>query len=280
MIKNLAIRALSGGIYVGLIIAALVSGQLWVGLLCALFAVLGLFEFYRLAGNIKGHISVTVLDILAGLVAFYAIIALFAGCQSAKIAVFIYGVYFVARVIVQVFSEDFDPLKRLSASLMGHIYVALPLALLVCIYIMSPALAAIIFGLIWINDTGAYLVGISIGRHRLFPRVSPKKSWEGLFGGILFTIGGGILCATMIPKVTPFYGIGQFIMLAVVVSLAATFGDLLESTLKRSAGVKDSGKLIPGHGGMLDRIDSLLLVVPTVMILTVGMNIFKSLFCN
>lgn len=274
--KNLIIRALSGAVYVGIIVAAIIFGTPWVCLLCALFTGVGLFEYYRIAGNIKGHVSVTVLDIIAGLVLFCAIFAHLSDHIHWEMeATFFYGVCLVARIVVQVFSEDFDPVKRLAASVMGHLYIAVPLALLCGIYIVSPALAMILFIMIWLNDTGAYLVGVSIGKHRLFPRVSPKKSWEGLFGGILFTIGAGIYLAFSFPKVTPFFGVTQFIVLSVTVSLAATFGDLLESTFKRSAGVKDSGNIIPGHGGLLDRIDSLLLVVPTVSLLMMGMNLFS-----
>ena len=274
--KNLIIRAISGAVYVGLIVAAIIFGTQWLLLLCAVFTGVGLFEYYRIAANIKGHIAVTVLDIVAGLVFFYAIFDhLFGRLEFEMEASFIYGVYFVARIIVQVFSEDFDPVKRIAASIMGHLYVALPLALLCGIYTVSPALVMIIFIMIWLNDTGAYLVGITLGRHRLFPRVSPKKSWEGLFGGIIFSIGAGIYLAYAFPKVTPFFGVGEFVALAITVSLAATFGDLFESTIKRSAGVKDSGNIIPGHGGLLDRIDSLLLVVPTVALLMLGMRLFS-----
>ena len=277
--KNLLIRSLSAIVYAGLIFAALIYGELWVSLLFAIFAGIGLFEFYRLASNVKGHISVTVIDIIAGLVAYFAIYAYNAGVPYADLAILVYGIYFIARIIIQVFSEDFDPLKRLSASLMGHIYVSMPVALLSSTYLSSPALVLLIFLMIWVNDTFAYLVGMAFGRHRLFPRVSPKKSWEGFAGGIVFTIALGVAFTYLFPKITPFYGVGQFVMLGVVVSLAATFGDLLESTLKRAAGVKDSGTIIPGHGGMLDRIDSLLLVVPTVTILLMAMNAFSS-FCQ
>jgi phosphatidate cytidylyltransferase len=117
------------------------------------------------------------------------------------------------------------------------------------------------FALIWINDTGAYCVGSTLGKHRLCERLSPKKSWEGFWGGMLFCIIASLIYAYI--SKTPMLA---NLILAVIVSAFATLGDLFESMLKRSAGVKDAGNIIPGHGGVLDRIDSLLFVAPAVAI--------------
>ena len=118
------------------------------------------------------------------------------------------------------------------------------------------------FMFIWINDTGAFCVGSLIGRRRLFERISPKKSWEGFWGGLVFCIAFSIFFALVFDKFFYNLPVNIFIAFAIVVSVFATFGDLFESLLKRSAGVKDSGKIMPGHGGILDRIDSLLMVGP------------------
>ena len=117
------------------------------------------------------------------------------------------------------------------------------------------------FAFIWISDTGAYMVGCLIGKHRLFERISPKKSWEGFFGGLGLSIIIAALAARFIPDgYVLLSGYAQWIVFAVLVTIFSTWGDLCESLIKRTVGVKDSGKLIPGHGGILDRIDSLLLV--------------------
>ena len=119
--------------------------------------------------------------------------------------------------------------------------------------------------MIWMNDTGAFLVGCTIGKHRLFERISPKKSWEGFWGGMFFCVMTGVGYYYLISEVpATINSLPFFIILGIIVSVFATFGDLVESMFKRSVGVKDSGNLIPGHGGILDRIDSLLFVIPAV----------------
>jgi len=125
-----------------------------------------------------------------------------------------------------------------------------------------------IFILIWVNDSFAYLVGKSIGRTKLFPAVSPKKTWEGTIGGFIFTMGAAYIMARYEPIVNPL----QWMILAAVIVITGSLGDLIESKLKRGAGVKDSGAILPGHGGMLDRLDSLVFAAPfaylTLMIFT------------
>ena len=122
-----------------------------------------------------------------------------------------------------------------------------------------------VFVLIWLNDTGAFCVGSLFGRHRLFERISPKKSWEGFFGGLIFCLVAAAILKTCFGEYFP--GMGMLLMLGLgaVVSVFGTWGDLVESLIKRTLGVKDSGHVLPGHGGILDRIDSLLLVIPAVL---------------
>ena len=118
--------------------------------------------------------------------------------------------------------------------------------------------------MIWLNDTGAYCTGSLLGRHKMFPRVSPKKSWEGFAGGLLFCVAAavGAWCFGI-----QGWDLWQWLVAGAVACAASTYGDLFESLLKRNAGIKDSGNLIPGHGGILDRIDSLLMVAPAFMLL-------------
>lgn len=126
--------------------------------------------------------------------------------------------------------------------------------------LFSPGIIIGFFLLIWANDTGAYLVGISVGRHKLFERISPKKSWEGFIGGIITAAFAGWLLAGWLGVVDRFH----WILIALIVSIAGTFGDLAESMLKRSVGAKDSGSILPGHGGFLDRFDSAIFSFPLV----------------
>ena len=119
---------------------------------------------------------------------------------------------------------------------------------------------------IWLYDTGAYCVGMLLGRHRLFERISPKKSWEGVIGGIIACVAGAYVTNYWFDEFFQVPDINVWVGLSVVVAVFATFGDLVESLIKRTVGVKDSGNILPGHGGILDRIDSLLLVAPAVLI--------------
>jgi phosphatidate cytidylyltransferase len=124
----------------------------------------------------------------------------------------------------------------------------------------SPGIIIGFFILLWTNDTAAYLTGITFGKHRLFERLSPKKSWEGFLGGLIGTIGMGYLISGWLGVVDK----PGWIIISVIVSVAGTYGDLIESMLKRSIGVKDSGTIMPGHGGFLDRFDSVVISFPMV----------------
>jgi phosphatidate cytidylyltransferase len=138
------------------------------------------------------------------------------------------------------------------------VYIALPIVQLQYLYRQYHLFPLIIFAFLWINDTMAYIIGSFIGKHPLSP-VSPKKTWEGTIGGIVLTIAVGAIAAHVWPLLPV-----NFMAIAGCAAIAGTFGDLLESKLKRMAGVKDSGTIMPGHGGALDRFDSLLLTVPVV----------------
>jgi phosphatidate cytidylyltransferase len=124
----------------------------------------------------------------------------------------------------------------------------------------SPGIIIGFFLLIWANDTGAYLAGVSIGKHRLMESISPKKTWEGFFGGLLTAVLVSWLLSAWLGVV----GTTGWIVISLIVSVAGTYGDLIESMLKRSGGVKDSGTILPGHGGFLDRFDSTIISFPLV----------------
>ena len=182
----------------------------------------------------------------------------------AEVWVTVIGILFAVRVIMQLYLHTTDPVRDIALSGMSVVYVALPLTAAVWFYyLFGPQVLLLVFIMIWLNDTGAFLVGSMIGRHRLFERLSPKKSWEGFWGGLLFCVLAGWLANMFFPG---YFGGSPllYVILGIVVSVFSTWGDLFESMLKRTVGVKDSGNILPGHGGMLDRIDSLLFVVPAV----------------
>lgn len=233
-----------------------------------LFAALGINEMLRMDGQQDTESwLVMAIDMLGGaglVVAFHLL-----NDDSVRNGLWLLPIagYMVVRFIVQLYRPRQNALHSLERSLFTVGYVALPIALLNSIIaITAPRILLAVFIFIWINDTGAFLVGITLGRHRLFERISPKKSWEGFFGGLAACVAAAFAFDKWCNEFFQVPEIATWIGLSIVVCLAATMGDLVESLIKRTVGVKDSGKLIPGHGGVLDRIDSLLLVSPAVLI--------------
>lgn len=274
--KKILVRAASGSIYVALIVAALLlqSPYLFYGLF-AIFTVLGIIELHHLVDNNSRHkLLVIILDCFGGVMLFSAFF-LHGQKYPSPHAVSLYELftalcitYIVARIILQIYIKADNALQSFAHSCLAQIYVALPLAMLNTIYFCSSKLLLAIFIMIWLNDTGAFCVGSLLGRHRLFERISPKKSWEGFWGGLAFSAIAGFLLYYFDEEL---FGphmllpLEAFIVLGIIVPVFATWGDLAESLLKRTVHVKDSGHLIPGHGGILDRIDSLLLVSPVIV---------------
>lgn len=275
--KNLLLRSFTGIIYIGVIVAGILLGGWYLLVMCLLLGILGLAEFYGLSHkSIARHpISFLLLDLIgACLLIFHS----FDLCKQifvhninitttdVLLSAMPYACYMIARFILQLYSRETNPLNSLAYTIMGQLYIAVPFALLPLLYYYtSPYLVLAMFILIWLNDTGAFIVGCTIGRHRLFPRISPKKSWEGFFGGLAFCIGAAFVFHYAFPQHFGTFNVIDLVGLSVIVSAFATWGDLIESLIKRTVNVKDSGNLLPGHGGMLDRIDSLLCVIPTTL---------------
>ncbi len=173
---------------------------------------------------------------------------------------------FAALFIAPLYQKQEKPFVGIALTLLGVVYVALPFVAFFSLgFRAGPAYDYRIplgFMLIlWGNDTGAYLVGRFVGRHRLFERISPKKTWEGLAGGIALALATALVLAHYFPVLATW----QWASMALIISFFGTYGDLVESMLKRSQQVKDSGALLPGHGGLLDRFDGLLLAAPAVL---------------
>ena len=178
-------------------------------------------------------------------------------------------------MVVELYRREEKPFDSLAHTFFSVLYTGIPLSMfpfsafsgsgLVTLLphnleTFSPGIIIGFFLLIWVNDTGAYLVGVTAGRHRLFERISPKKSWEGFFGGVILAATAGWFLAGWLGVVDRLH----WVVIALIVSVAGTYGDLVESMLKRSIGVKDSGTIMPGHGGFLDRFDSAIISFPLV----------------
>ena len=156
------------------------------------------------------------------------------------------------------------PFRGAAFTFLGITYIALPFSLLNVILFQSGVytfeLGIGFLFILWANDTGAYFTGVRFGKRKLFERISPKKSWEGFIGGLAFAIGMGFLMAEF-TDVLPTW---KWVVISIIIVIGGTYGDLIESSFKRSIEIKDSGRLIPGHGGFLDRFDGLLLAVPLI----------------
>lgn len=270
--KNFILRTISGAVYVALIIVSILlldNSPIAFSVLMGLFITLGINEIYSMTRKEENESwMIIMIDILGGIGIFVALYYMSIEETSTQgLWLMPVAFYMVARSIVQLYRPKQNAVHSLMRSFFSILYVALPLGMLNSIIAMtSPRTLLGIFCFIWLNDTGAFLSGITLGRHKLFKRVSPKKSWEGFIGGVLFCIAGAFASYNWLNDFFQCPQLAVWLGLSIVVALAATFGDFVESLIKRTLEVKDSGNLIPGHGGILDRIDSLLLVAPATFI--------------
>ena len=254
--KNLIIRAITGILFIGIIIGAILYSKYTLLALLLVITTLTLTEFYRLIEGSNSPKITLFVNILGG---NYLTLSLYLYASDilpafSKGVVFIpYLIYFLCCFIIQLYMKDKDPITRWSHSFMGQVYIALPIGLLSFLafepsstfLFYNPWLLLSFFAFIWINDTGAFLVGSAIGKKRLFERISPKKSWEGFWGGIAFNLVLAYILSTQFNVLSQLEWYG----LAITVSIFATLGDLCESLLKRTLQIKDSGSILPGHGG-------------------------------
>ena len=270
---NLIKRILSGVIYIALIVTAILlldNSPVMYLLVFPLLIVLGISEMVTMAKEEETQSwLVNIIDMLGGVGLFVAFYLHYEGTtvQSRALWLLPIAIYLLLRTIVQLYRPRQNAVHSLERSFFSLGYIALPVAMLNCIMsITAPRLLLGMFMFIWLYDTGAYCVGMLLGRHRLFERISPKKSWEGVIGGVLACVAGSYITYYWFDEFFQVPDLTTWMGLSVVIAVFATFGDLVESLIKRTVGVKDSGHLLPGHGGILDRIDSLLLVAPAVLI--------------
>ena len=271
MKSNFLLRAITGVIFVAVLVGCILGGPISFTILFALISALTINEF----GNIVNRMEHTRMNkpksILAGLFLFlcFGYIGVVPGANE----IFIPYLFLILDLFIsELYKKQPNPLNNWAYAMMSQIYIALSFALLnVLAYHSSatesvsqynPILPLSIFIFNWVNDTGAYCTGMLFGKHRLFERISPKKSWEGSIGGAVFSI----IAAIVLAHFFTFLSTGVWIGLGLTVVVFGTWGDLTESLMKRTLGIKDSGNILPGHGGMLDRFDSTLMAVPAAVV--------------
>ena len=266
-VKDLITRAGAGMVYRLVILLGVLGGRF--SFLAVFGSILGvaLFEFYRMVEKDTSHAISKIFNITLGGLIFLSVFLYLEQINRFSLSVMIL-VYLLVLIASAIFIRRNDILHGIIYSVFGQLYITMPLSLLMLISYSCqditassgeewiPILALFVF--IWVNDTAAYFIGSLIGKHKLIEHISPKKSVEGFVAGILFTMLASLIFARLFPEFSILFWIG----FAAVVSLFGTLGDLFESLIKRTCTVKDTGQLIPGHGGILDRIDSLLVAVP------------------
>ena len=280
--KNLIVRTITGIIFVAAIVASFLRPDAMV-LLFSIVTGMTIWEFTGLVNQRPGVTVNRFISTVAGVYFFFAMTYfcsdLYGG--AAKSVVFIpYLITIIYLLVAELYLKQEDPINDWAYTMLAQMYIALPFSLLnVLAFTATPGgqvafntlLPLSIFVFLWVNDTGAYCVGSLIGRHKLFPRISPAKSWEGSIGGAVFVLGAAWLAS--------YYDDGMLTLpawlgLGLVVVLFGTWGDLVESLMKRTLGVKDSGNILPGHGGMLDRFDSSLMAIPAAVVYLYTLSLF------
>ena len=275
--KNLWVRAVSGVVLLAIVLGTILWSKWSFGALLLMIILGGEWEFYRMAEK-AGYSPQKTLGLVAGAIVMTVAFALMwffdtESTLSNKYLVLTVGLMLYIMMLVplmficELYRKSATPIANIGSTLTGVVYVALPMSLLFFIPLLlghgvwNPWTLLFYFFIIWANDVCAYLFGITLGKHRLFERISPKKSWEGFIGGLIGAMAMGYIAATAMGG-DHFKWIGM----ALIAAITGVFGDLVESLFKRSVDVKDSGRIIPGHGGWLDRFDALILSVPFVFI--------------
>lgn len=275
--KKFLIRVATGLVFVAVLLAAILYNNISFGVLFALITCLAVNEFCNLVHEYKKTTFSTAVAVIGGMYLFFAFFMM--DKVKEPFMLFIpYLILVVYNFVRELYKIEGSRMDNFAFFALSQLYAALPFALLNILtgigqsaynYIMPLS----IFIFLWCSDSGAYCVGSCIGRTRLFERISPKKSWEG-------SIGGGVvalIAAYVISLYFPAFSTLEWMGMAAVVVVTGTWGDLIESCMKREMGIKDSGNILPGHGGVLDRFDSALLAIPSVVVYFYLLEAFKTL---
>ncbi len=281
--SNLIVRTITGTLFVAAVVVSFLN-PVAMALLFALVTGLTVWEF---TGLVNARQGVDTNRLICTVAAVYLFLAMIGFCSSlTPPTVFIpYLLTIIYLLVAELYAKNSDPVSTWAYTMMTQLYIALPFSMLgVLAFRATPDGTAYtylmplsVFILLWVNDSGAYCCGSLLGRHKLFPRISPGKSWEGSVGGAVFAVAA----ALVVGHLAEHYGVNdlglgpvEWAGLGLVVVVFGTWGDLVESLFKRTLGIKDSGNILPGHGGMLDRFDSALLALPAAVVYLYTLTLF------
>ena len=281
--KNFIVRTITGIMLVAAIVASFLRPEAMV----LLFSIVTGLTIWEFTGLVNEREDVTVNRFICTVAGIYFFFSMTYFCSdlyggSAKSVVFIpYLVTIIYLLVAELYLKQADPIQDWAYTMFSQLYIALPFSLLNVLAFtaannglvaFNTLLPLSVFVFLWVNDSGAYCVGSLLGRHKLFPRISPGKSWEGSVGGAVFVLAAAYAISYYLDGsmlTTP-----QWLGLGLVVVVFGTWGDLVESLFKRTLGIKDSGNILPGHGGMLDRFDSSLLAIPAAVVYLYTLSLF------
>lgn len=259
--KNLILRSITGALFVCIVIGSIFLSSELFGVLFLLFTIVGTYELIRMSQLVTAVSINKYLAYSASIITYLCIWGSVA-TQNAQWMIFCILLLPVA-LLAELYRKKETPLINVIYTLFPALYVALPFGLLNFFFPIGEGFLLLSFFVtIWAGDTFAYIVGSLFGKHRLFERISPKKSWEGTLGSMLITLG----LSFFYPSLFGIFAWWQWMIFVLISLVAGSYGDLVESLFKRSVGIKDSGKIMPGHGGVLDRFDAVLLASPLIFV--------------
>lgn len=255
--KEIITRTLTGIVFIVTVIGSMILHPLAFLIVMGIYAVVGLYEFYKLTIPAKIHPVGFIIGVLS-----YTTIGL-SGLQYIDPAFLMLLAPFTFALIAAELFNNKGSWQNVSYYLASYLYIILPFGLMNYFFFLASdssnmLLLLSMFVLVWTGDIFAYLTGSFFGKHKLFPRISPKKTWEGSLGGLFFAILASLIIFYFFGN----YSIAIWVGYAIILVITSTIGDLAESMLKRNKGVKDSGTLFPGHGGVLDRFDAVIFATP------------------